>query len=1301
MRTDTTIEGARSAIQAASDGFSGLCFGLASRANAMRICLVLLGVCLSTAGFAQGTSAIRGRVTDSTGAVIPHAKVTVRNEKTAVAKTALTTAAGDYSVPFLDVGVYDVTVEAAGFKTEEKTSLNVATEQTADASFRLQAGAATETVTVNASADVLDYDKADRGDIVDQKRIAELPVNTGNTFNLATLSAGVTSTTTGQRYDNQSAQTLSIHGSTVEFNVDGATNYSLTGAQNYSFPPPTSAVQEFKITTNAFDAASGRAPGGSIDMTLKTGTGKIHGTVYEILQRAFMNANTSTNDALAAKAIADGNPTDSFNKPANSQDQYGFELDGPVVLLRVWPSRRQTFFTVAYEKFYGRGIGNAFASVPTPAMLNGDFSALLKANGAAFNQPIYDPLSEAACTANNTDNGGIATGNPHVCRYQFGYGPGPTPGPQGNPVLVGTPNVIPAGRLNPVAQAILSWYPAPNIAPTPSTANDFSNNYFGTTPGTVVQRLYLIKLDENFSDKDSANLTLKLWTDNNTANGAFPRFNVNAAHQGLNWAASVAHYLSRYKDPSGTLAWTHTFGPHWVNNAKVSVMVTNQTDNTGPANGFDPANLGLPGSIASANPTYFNRFPLTNLNSYTALGSISGLVRGDNELQVLDTMNYVHGKHDMHFGVDIRPFQYSQRSSNASGSALNFSEGKGWTQQWDTVVTNGTTNLSTAAGYSGNAIASLLLGTLDSGNATSQPDNYFSSHYLAAFFQDDWKVTRKLTLNLGLRWEALSAPVDRHNRTASVFDTTTTNPISSQVNFNGLPITSLTGGITFAGVNGHPNSPYSTDLHQFGPRAAFAYTANPGTVIRGGMGIYYVQTGSGNQYAAPQTGFATTTNYTGSYDSGRTPLQNLANPFPTFQTATGNCGGDAVACLATNAGQGLSFINPNYHPPMVLMSALGVEQQFTKWDTVEISYAGNRTYDATYSDDLNHISAAAQAACDPERGGQGTVCTSGANNGTGGYVNNPFKGIAAFAGTTYYSATTIQRINFTRPFPEFTNVTETLLNGGEFYYNALEATFNHRTSAGLNLHVTYTFSKAINAAGFTDTINRIPSRTISGTDIPNRITVSEVYQLPVRRGHGLFPNMNKYVDLVVGGWQVSSIFTYQSGLPFGISGYEIDPYANGGYLLDRTRFAPGQTNPYHTQANPNGYVQAFKPCVGSRDPNTGQVTLQAYSKTAGCSAANFIQIGSYGVVPNVEYTGIRLQRYVNVDANISKNFPIYDRLTAQLRLDAFNAANHVTQFSSGYVTSASDANFGTYQMGTAAGGNISNRILQITARVSF
>jgi hypothetical protein len=275
---------------------------------------------------------------------------------------------------------------------------------------------------------------------------------------------------------------------------------------------------------------------------------------------------------------------------------------------------------------------------------------------------------------------------------------------------------------------------------------------------------------------------------------------------------------------------------------------------------------------------------------------------------------------------------------------------------------------------------------------------------------------------------------------------------------------------------------------------------------------------------------------------------------------------------------------------------------------------------------------------------------------------------------------------------------------GKFWYNAAEVTFNHRTSVGLTLHGTYTYSKAMTSSGYVDTVNRIPSRTISGSDNPHRVTVSGIYILPIGQGRGIFPGMNRLVDLAVGGWQVGSVFTYQSGLPFAITGYEINKTANGGYILPRKRFWAGNSNPYwvaNQGAGKNSYIQAFKPCVGTRDPNTGVVTMEGYSVTAGCAAANFIQVGSYGVTPNIVYSGIRMQRIVNDDVNISKNFKIVKSMSFQMRMDAFNVMNHIIQNSSGYDTTVGDSNFGTYQLGTSGGGNYPNRQIQLNGRLTW
>ena len=1282
---------------------------------AFAVVIAIVSFVLGVGAFAQTSQGISGTVTDSTGAVIANAKITVHNDATGVDKVAVTTGSGAYSVPFLTPGVYDVSAEAAGFQKFAKTKLTLVTDQTLAVNFALSPGAVTQSVTVNASSDVLDYVKPDRGDVVERARIEELPILAGDPFNIADLSAGVVNTLAVTNYNpyNQTAQSLGIHGSGVELNIDGTTDLSMTGAQNYAYDPPNDAVQEFKITTNAYDAVAGRSPGGAIDLTLKSGGQNLHGDAYEIMRRGFLDANSSTNNANIVK----NGPHPQYNVPAHTQDYYGFELDGPVIAPRIWGRNRKTFFMLAYQEIKNLSGSAANGSVPTQAMIGngsqyrgqGDFSALLTANGAPYNQPIYDPLSEAACTANNTDNGSYASKNPHVCRYQFGYGPGSTPGRQGNPVQIGPANVIPASRLNPTALAILSWYAYPNQAPSPTTANDFNLNYGQNNPTTALERNYLLKLDQNLGENDIVNLALRLWTEFGTSINGSPRENVNPAHPGLNWAGYGAHYNSHYKDPSLVLGWTHTFSPNLINSVKASAMITDQTDNTGPASGFNPTNLGFPASLAAANQTYFDRFPSITPGNYNVLGSIPGLERGDNELAVLDVMNYTHGNHVIHFGADLRPGQYAQRISNAGGNGVNLSVGKGWTQQWDTVVTGGATGISTPAGYSGNSIASMLLGTWDSGHATTQPENFYSFHYYAAFFQDDWKIRPRLTINLGVRWEQMGGYTERHNRQIYTFDTHDVNPINALVNTSSLPIDgALLGGITFAGVNGNPRSPFHNVFYDFGPRAGFAYVLNHRTVLRGGVGLYYTDDangGAGSAFTPPQTGYSSTTTYTGSPDGGRTPLLNLANPFPAIQTPIGNCGGDQTQCLETNAGQTLSFINPGYKPPLFLQSSFGVERQLTDFDTLEVSYVAARGYDTTYADQLDNISATAQAACDPERGGMELNCTSGASTGTVGYIANPFKGLAPFSASgNYYTAATIQRINFTRPYPIFTGVGESNLNGGKYWYNGLEVTYDHRTSFGLTLHGTYTYSKAMSASGYVDTINRVLSRTIAGTDNPHRVTISGIYLLPFARGRGLFPHMNRYVDLLVGGWQTASIFTYQSGFPFNIGGYEINRTANGGYILPRKRFWPGQANPLWTgkYASPNSYVQAFKPCVGTRDPNSGVVTLEAYSVAAGCQQANFIQLlGGYSVTPNVVYSGIRLQHIVDDDANVSKNFKIHENMVFQLRMDAFNVMNHVIQNSSGYDTSVGDQNFGTYQMGTAGGGNYYNRQIQLSGHLTW
>jgi hypothetical protein len=1285
---------------------------------------------------AQTSQGFRGLVTDSTGAVIGKARIIVHNEGTGVDKLVITTSTGNWTVPFLDPGVYDVRAEIDKFKSVDKTNVTLSTGQTAEVNFSLVPGAVSETVTVNASGDVLDYDKADVGSVLENQLLEQLPDFDNNTFNFAIYTPGLMTTTNVFAPGNQSAQTFTIHGGSVEFSVDGVANISGTGPEHYTMSPPPDALQEFKITTSPVDAASGRAPSGMIDMTLKTGTQKLHGAAYEYLQRAFLNANTPLNDANISKNIAAGSPATTiakYNKGAFTQNQYGIELDGPVLIPKLWHGNRQTFFLILYEDLHNQSIATSITSVPTPAMATGDFGGLLglTVNGAAYNQAIYDPTTEAACTAHNSDNNTYASGHPAVCRYQYGYGPGPGVGPQGNPVLIGTPNVIPTNEISPVAQAIMSWYPAPNQSPTPTTANPFNNNYVGLAPGNSDNKSYIIRVDQNVGDDDTFDVTGKLWKYYAQANSAFPRNNVNAAHPGLNEAVQIAHYNGTdYRYPSLNVSWTHTFSPTLINALRGLVTTALESDSQGPASGWDPSQLGFSPSIGAANPTYFQRFPLTNIANFGTLGAQAVLYRGDDELQLIDTANWTHGNHVMHFGAEVRFTQYSQKSTGGDG--LDLTTDAGWTQQWDTNVAGKNGGVESqyplTNNYSGNSLASMEAGTWSptgTVNATTAGGNYFSSYYGAGYFQDDWKYRRNLTINLGVRWENPGRGIkDRFNRLNSVRDFTDENPVTALIpsgTLAGLPLPNgFVGGPTYAGVNGNPTWQFQRILYQFGPRAGFAYTLGPKTVIRGGAGLFFNDTAAGNLNAPTSIGYSTSTSYTpfnsvsqvsgaGANTTLMVPTLNLANPFPTFQTATGNCGGNWQLCLESNLGQASTYYNPKFHPASELNTSFGFERQLTKKDTLEVNYAGTRLYGPLYgvanTDDMNHISASAQAACDPLRGGLQSNCT-----GSVGQITNPFKGVAPFAGSSYYTASTIGKINFSRPYPQFLAITQAGIQNGKSWYNGIEAVYTHRTSYGLTANVGYTHSKFIVNTGFADVVNRIPSRVLSSTDVPNRLTALIVYKLPIARGSGLFPKMSRALDLIVGGWQTAGSYEYQSGFPQAMtSGWIVDKTANGGNLLPKKRYWGGNSNPWYPSlqgAGSDNYIQRLKPCVATVDPSSGGYDWIAQSlplvASGACGTPNYIAINTaYQVNPNVEYTGAREGPNDQLNANISKNFALPEEMAFQLRIDAFNVFNHLQTFANAYDASTSDGTFGIVRLGTTGNGSQTSRQIQISGRLTW
>ncbi|WP_263385901.1 TonB-dependent receptor [Granulicella arctica] len=1178
-------------------------------------------------------------MTDSTGAVIPKATITALNVDTNIVTKTTSTKSGDYTIPYLKVGNYTLSIEEKGFETAVHTGINLQVDQTATVNFTLKVGSSSETVTVNSDP-LIDFGKADAGEVVENTRVAELPLNGRDPGMLSILSAGVTwnqGATQYQRpFDDTQANTAINGGGSgnVELMLDGVSNEAAstnnTGNARIAYVPPVDSVQEFKIVTNAYDARFGRNSGGVEDVILKSGTNLIHGDVYEYARRTFLDANLWQNNYKIATALP-GTDTSQFGTQKHKLDQYGFELDGPIVIPKLYNGRDKSFFTMQYENWNEVEPNTVTDSVPSPAWLKGDFTNLVYYTGSSY-APIslLDPQNISQ-NANGT-----------YVRVPFG----PTDAINPTPAA----NVIPASRINAVAQKILSYYPAPNTQ-TAAGSNPFANNYTVAAADTDRYRNVLGKWDENISSKDRFSFHYGYWE--RVERRSYVGFS-NAADNGQLPHGERSHTF--------TLEETHTVSPNLLLDFRSNVSIRADYSFGGPR--FDPTTLGLSSAdLAGMGPAAAVEFPYIQVSEFASLGTNNNSQTVSNSLLLFPSVTWVKNKQTIHAGVDAR---FQQSGNNIVGGGNSLYVDRQWTQ------TNCCGPYDVA---SGNSIASLLLGNLTSGSNTINVKTFFSSHYWAPFVQDDWKVTRKLTLNLGVRWDFAPAQTERNNFANYAFNTTATNPINSQVTVPGHG--QLLGGITYLGVNGNPRAPFALTKGNVQPRVGFAYALNDRMVLRGGFGESFR-----SQQAAPSTyGFSATTNYQAS-DPTRpsTSYPNLANPishlYPSVIQPTGSSLG-----MLEQLGQSPFFLNPHYKIPSFWTYSLGIEQQFRRNDTISIAYVGSRLYNGDSSDNINHQSAAAYAPCNPALGGRYEVCTN--NNPI-----NPFQGINGFQGSNYYNSTTISQLNFTRSFPQFGDITEYQLNNERTWYNSLQVTAAHKWNKSLTMHGTWTWSKQMDAGGFADTTYRVPSRSLDGNDRTHRITLSGVYLLPVGRGRTFLGSTNRIVDGVIGGWEIGSLYVYQTGTPWAIPA--------GTNILASPYVHP------HIQKD-NGFIRLVSPCTEKyQENNSGAYPLVQvpvdYDGT--CSQANFLQVPNYGETQNTTYTGIRLPRSHQFDTNLSKNFALFERLSLQIRLEAFNVLNHPL-WSENPDNNTNDSTFGLIEKGAGAGQSNLPRQMQLSAKISW
>jgi len=1138
---------------------------------------------------------------DPSGALIPNAQLTAKELSTGTTYKTVTSSAGIYRFPNVNIGTYDITVTAPGFKVAHLTGVVVQVATTSSLDVKLETGTVTETMEVNANAPTIQSDSSDIGSVVNPKQDLELPLVLGSSVQamrspeaFVFLVPGTVGYGTGNG-----------NGGTFESKISGGQNYAteilLDGASMYrsengsSFDetaPSVEAISEFKVLTSTLPAEFGRTTGGIESFSTKAGTNQYHGVVYDLFRNDDLDANTWANDYRIAQ-----NPTaatrSQFRTPADKQNDYGLTMGGPVRIPHLYNGTDKTFFFFSWEQYQQKSGGVQSSSVPTTAEQGGDFSAVLDTSNVLGTNPcdgtpiyqgeIFDPTT-------TTTVGGVQ------CRIAFMNEPG------------SAGNVIPSGQISTVGHNILASYP------TPQNSALF-NNYAFPFSFPIEDTTTTLRLDQNISEKSKAYFTYS--SRENHRISTTPEF---AGPAGFGRTqVFTTHYIRFGYDYTLTPTMLNHFnvGYNRTNSANIGAGVT-----LGKGTDWDQS-LGFSGLSGTM-------FPSVNVTQgYSGIGDNVDGDTIDNGYRLNDTFSWIKGKHEFKFGVDWRLQIFDPLNFQNTSGTFNFARGQ-------SAGTQATANLS------GDTFASILLGDPQNVNATvyaSQPK--WIRDYYAVFFQDSYKVTPTLTLNYGLRWDVDEPNREAHGDTSNI-SLTTPNPGAGN----------LPGALVFAGIgtgrNGNVNERWAnTWMKDLGPRFGFAWA--PGflgkqTVLRGGYGILYGAMTYADFGGFNRTGFQA--NPSVSSIDGFNPAFGLDSGFPAF-TPPPNL--DPTQLNFT----GPQYTDPSYgRPAMIQNWSFEVQRQLATDLILDVAYVGQHSthlrsnFDAVNSLTPQYLSLGGlllDSISSPQAAAAGI---------TPPYAGFPSNAIVAQALVPYP-----QYFGF--------NTDGALENLGQSTYNALEASLQRRFHNGLNLMASYTWSKTLTdadsalpyfatlagSAGPQNAFNKQGDKAISDQDVPQNFVLSYVYELPIGKGKK-FLNHGGALNEVLGGWSVSGVQRYLSGQPFAFCCATGIPAFAGSIRYDQV---PGQAlfSSAYTGGNFDPFVDSmFNPVCQPVNPAPNCAFIDPNS------AANVAARGTYafGTMPRV--TGqVRMPVFPSEDFNLLKRFRIAeskDFLFQASFIDAFN-----------------------------------------------
>jgi hypothetical protein len=1142
--------------------------------------LVLLLSAFTSAVFAQtNAGSINGSVLDQQSAVLVGVKVTATNLATNVSQSALTSNAGVYTIPALEPGNYRLTAEAAGFNRLVREPIPVETSKAVTIDLEMSVGNTTVEVNVKAEAPLVQESSSTIQYTVNQKQISELPLVGQSALQVMTLLPGVVGDPGGERAAVTTGYTTPGGGISVSGGRMGSTQYQADGVSNnsmffgrISLSFSSDAIAEVSVQQNSYSAEYGRVGGGIVSMTTKSGSNEYHGVLFSFTQNDILNAAPYRN---------------TFDKKGLVRYwRGGVDVGGPVAIPKIYNGRNRTFFFAGYEPMRQYTQISGFARVATPEERQGDFSHTVY--NTAANQPVY------LFRQFEFNEAGTALTNQRIVL------PANTAYPQWEN------NIIPRRFISPIGQKILNLQPLPNMP-----LNAVGQNYSVFRSVRNVDNRYTAKIDQVITNNNRLSFRLAV------VPVTGERYFMGGLQEQVPTDASTGTNIA--------ISNTHTWGGNKVNELRL---------------GFNRSNIARREKTIQLAEDYFSQFGFPSAlkkgfpqvgvgdTNVQAWGSSPGQYEIDNFFQVTDIVNWTKGKHSLKIGFEFQAPQQNLIDYANVGGSWSFNSSMTNIGSGNTAAVLGVPNATTGLG-----MASLLLGFPNSATVAPAVIPYqYRWKYYAGFLQDDLKLTPRLTLNLGLRYQIEVPRSEKHNNQGYFVNSNVTTSTGVQ----------QAGYLQLNGLGGAPKTLWDTRYNNIEPRIGFAYRLpeliKGLSVLRGAYAISHVPTNGMFRIPIPDLSpLAAQLAANGAANGGWVQMDN--NPLvlpnkPYIAPANGQI-------IDTSNITKLYYINRDVTIPYMQQWNLGLGFEFGRNFGLEVNYVGSKGTNLFGPTSLYNTINLSQYA---QQYAAGVNMTERVPNPAGLRDQNG-------------NIITVARQDLLRAIPTTGSIGNPLGQGYNSSYNALQMSLNKRFAAGLQFNVNYTWMKSLDDSSCdgqfcSDNIqnwgtgasqllggNRKLEHSISVFDIPSVFRFNYNWDLPIGRGKALFTSAPGWVNQFIGNWKLGGVGSVSSGLPL-----QAQLNNAAGYPDDLGKLRPN-INPGVDPVMP-GWRQNLNNPVTQRAPYVNAAAL--------FSPPSFLSVGTATRVLD----SVRMPHTTTYNMSILKEFPIHEQVKMMFRADLYGALNH-------------------------------------------